>query len=75
MRITHTLSVHAKCPKDGMPDRYVCVVRTDTVIPVEDILDVAKACGELTIFQEDLCQLLHRKINACVTLIGYHSGV
>lgn len=75
MRIEHTLTAAARCPKDGLPDRYRCIVKTDSVIPVEDILAAVKECSAIEIYQEDLCQLLRRKLNACVTLVGWHSGV
>lgn len=75
MKIAHTLTVAAICPKDEMPDRYRCIVTTPVVIPVEDILEVVSECSSMKIYQEDLCQHLHRKLNACVTLTGWHSGV
>jgi hypothetical protein len=63
------------CPVDDDPDVYSMTVTSHRTIPVEEII---KAVGEVTkekMFQEDLTQRLHRKINACVKLVGYHSGI
>ena len=71
----YELEITCACPVDADPDVYQMTVKSRRTIPVEEIL---KAVNELTkekLFQEDLCYKLHRRINACVTLVGYHSGV
>jgi hypothetical protein len=44
-------------------------------IPVEDIIAIVKEHSLKDMYQEDLCQSLHRSINACCVLVGYHSGI
>lgn len=75
MSNTYQLEITCKCPVDDMPDVYQLTVTSQRVIPVEDILAAVKKLSEQKLYQEDLCQALHRKINACCVLIGFHSGV
>jgi len=75
MKVTHTLTIEAKCPVDDSTDIYECVVRTERLITVEQILAEAKALSETPIFQEALCESLSQKLGCEVALIGMHSGV
>jgi hypothetical protein len=72
---TYELEITCKCPVDDMPDVYQLTVTAQRAIPVEDILTAVKELSGTKLYQEDLCQALHRKVNACCVLIGYHSGV
>lgn len=75
MKNTYTLEIECGCPADNLPDVYKMTVISRRTIPVERILEVVKKYKTQKIYQEDLCQSLHREINACVILEGNHSGV
>lgn len=75
MIVQHSLEITAICPVDGKPDIYQCVVSASRVIPVEDILAAAKALSKKRMYQEDICQEMHRQLACRVVLTGYHSGV
>ena len=75
MTVTHKLTITAQCPVNDTHDVYTCVVTTDRVIKVEDILSLTKPYADQKIFQEDLCQELHKKLKCRVQLTGVHSGV
>jgi hypothetical protein len=75
VRVEHTLSVVARCPVNASTDVYECVVRTDHVVFVEDIL---KAVAELTtepITQEDLTRHMADRLGVEVETVGIHSNV
>jgi hypothetical protein len=72
---TYEMEITCACPADDLPDVYKMTVIARRVIPVETIIAAAHEYKYKKIYQEDLCQELHRKINACVVLVGYHSGV
>ena len=75
MSNTYQLEITCKCPVDDMPDVYQLTVTSQRAIPVEDILAAVNKLSEQKLYQEDLCQALHRNINACCVLVGFHSGV
>lgn len=75
MRNTYELEITCSCPVDDDPDVYHLTVTSRRTIPVENILKAVEKLREDNLFQEELTQRLHRRINACVTLVGYHSGV
>lgn len=75
MKVTHTLEITAICPVDGKPDVYLCKVEATRVVEVEKIIAKSVEFNRSWIYQEDLCQELHRALACKVTLIGYHSGV
>ena len=75
MKVTHRLTVTARCPVDGLSDVYECVVRCDRVVPVEKILEAARSASARAIFQEDLGLAIPRSLGVSVTLPGRHSGV
>ena len=75
MLVIHKLEIVAICPVDQKPDVYACTVEAHRVISVEDILAESKKLKELEMFQEDICQELHRSLACKVTLVGHHSGV
>lgn len=75
MLVRYELEITCKCPVDQMPDVYWMAVVSRRSIPVETILLIVKDVCEKTLCQEELCELLHRKINATVVLVGWHSGV
>ena len=72
---TYQLEIMCKCPVDNLPDVYQLTVTAQRTIPVEDIIAVVKELSLKEMYQEDLCQSLHRSINACCVLVGYHSGI
>lgn len=72
---TYEIEMTCVCPVDDLPDVYSLTVTARRVIPVEDILKAVSEFREKKMYQEDLCQSLHRRINACCVLVGYHSGV
>ena len=63
------------CPVDDFPDVYQLTITSKRVIPVEIIISAALEFREQKLYQEDLCQAIHRKVNACCVLVGHHSGV
>ena len=71
----YKLEITCLCPVDDLPDVYQLTVTARRVIPVETILKVVSDLSTQKMFQEDLCQAIHRKVNACCVLVGYHSGV
>lgn len=75
MKNVYELEILCACPVDDDPDVYQMTVISQQTIPVETILAAVKEFRTLKVFQEDLAQKLQRKINACVILVGYHSGV
>lgn len=75
MRVVHRLEITAVCPVDDKPDVYACEVHANRVIKVEDILREAQIVASLKVFQEEICQHLHRALACKVVLTGYHSGV
>lgn len=75
MKVEHVLEIVAVCPVDQKPDVYTCVVTASRVIPVEMILEAVKDLSTKEMYQEDVCQELHRRLASCVQLTGYHSGV
>ena len=75
MRVTHSLEIKSICPVDNKPDVCKCVITTERIIPVEDILAAAKEVEDTKAYQENICQELHRRLSCQVRLVGYHSGV
>ena len=71
----YEVEITCLCPVDDLPDVYRLTVTARRVIPVEDIIVAVKAFSKEKMYQEDLCQAIHRKVNACCVLVGYHSGV
>ena len=71
----YEMEITCLCPVDDLPDVYHLIVTARRVIPVEDIIAAAKAFSGKKMYQEDLCQAMHRKVNACCVIVGYHSGV
>ena len=75
MRVTHSLQITAICPVDDKPDVYECFITAKRVVKVEDILKAVQETSTMKVYQEDLCQELHRRLACEVRLVGYHSGV
>lgn len=75
MKNEYTLQVEATCPVDGLPDVYLCVVRSGRVVPVEDILKAVTEATREKAYQEDITQKLHRLLACEVETVGRHSGV
>lgn len=73
MKVTHELTFVSKCPHGG-EDCYEIVVKTDRMLPVEEILQALKDM-EQPIYQEDLTRRLAEQVHAKVKTIGLHSGV
>ncbi len=71
----YSTEITCVCPVDDLPDVYQLVVTARRVVPVEDIIAAVAEFRTKKLYQEDLCQALHRKINACCVLTGYHSGI
>lgn len=72
---TYEIEITCLCPVDDLPDVYHLTVTARRVIPVESIIAAVAEFSDKKMYQEDLCQSLHRKINACCILVGDHSGV
>lgn len=72
---TYEVEVTCVCPVDDLPDVYQLTITSRRTIPVEDILAVVAGFREKRMYQEDLCQAIHRRVNASCRVIGYHSGV
>lgn len=75
MLVEHTLQITALCPVDESVDIYTCTVRSDRIIPVEDILAAVRPLQTEKIFQEQLTLRLHKQLRASVETLGLHSGV
>lgn len=75
MNVIHRLEITAVCPADKLPDVYACEIHAARVIPVEHILSEVENLRAVELYQEDLCQRLHRALACRVVLIGSHSGV
>lgn len=71
----YKMEITGICPVDDMADVYQLTITAQRVIPVEQIIVAVKELSDKKLYQEDLCQAIHRKVNACCVLIGYHSGV
>ena len=75
MKVVYRTTFAATCPVDGSDDVYRVRVRSDWMIPVEEIV---AALGELRgkpIYQEELTQRLADELGAEVATRGAHSGV
>ena len=72
---TYEIEVTCICPVDDLPDVYHLTITARRVIPVEDLIKAVSDVKEQKLYQEDLCQSLHRRVNACCVLVGFHSGV
>lgn len=77
MKVKHELIITAQCPVDESSDEYECIVETECLIKVEDILRVCQSLSGKKIFQEQLCCEIAKGIggDSYVTLIGTHSSV
>jgi hypothetical protein len=75
MRVEHTLTVSGRCPVDGCPDEYECVVRTDRLLFVEVILAAVKAITLVPRTQEEVTRMLAEMLVCEVETVGVHSGV
>lgn len=75
MRVTHTLTVAAVCPVDGLPDVYEATVTAERVVKVEDILKIAASFARRKVYQEQVTSEMARKLGCSVRTVGYHSGV
>ena len=73
MKIKHELTHFAQCPHGG-EDCYTITVKTDRLLPVEDILAALKEMPQ-PIYQEDLTRQLAERVRARVKTVGLHSGV
>lgn len=71
----YEIEITCMCPVDDLPDVYQLTVTARRVIPVEGLIAAAAEFREKKLYQEDLCQAIHRKVNACCVLVGFHSGV
>ncbi len=71
----YEIEITCMCPVDDLPDVYQLTVTAKRVIPVETIIAAVSGFSEAKMYQEDLCQAIHRKVNATCVLVGYHSGV
>lgn len=75
----YRFTMTALCPVDGSTDEYRAEYHTDTLVPVETILETAKRWENKLIFQEDLTAELRAALwtpfGGSVTLVGVHSGV
>ena len=77
MRVTHTLTLTARCPVDDARDVYECVIATDRCIEVESIIEIAKVVAGMKAYQENITQYIRQQLGTgvSVTTRGVHSGV
>lgn len=71
----YELEITCVCPVDKQPDVYAMEVISRRTVLAEDILATVNKVSADKLYQEDLCQLLHRELNAFVRLTGFHSGI
>lgn len=62
------------CPNNGDTDIYRVTVKAGRTIMVEDINEAIRAAKDVA-YQEDLTKFLTLKLNADVSLEGWHQGV
>jgi hypothetical protein len=75
IKVVYRTEIAAICPVDGSRDIYRVTIRSDWLIPVEEILaTIAAATGD-PVYQENLTQTLADEIGAKVITTGRHSGV
>jgi hypothetical protein len=77
MRVTHSLTITARCPVDDTRDVYECKITTKRCIEVERILEVAKIVEGMKTYQENVTQFIRQQLGTgvSVTTRGIHSGV
>ena len=75
MHCKYETTIICSCPVDDLPDVYVTVFESRSIVKVEDILTLTKGFVGKKMFQEDLTVELSRMLNCSVTTIGVHSGV
>lgn len=77
MRVTHTLTLTARCPVDDTRDVYECVVTTDRCIEVETIKQIAKTIEGMKVYQENITEFMRKQLGTgvSVTTRGVHSGI
>ena len=71
----YSVETTAICPINKKQDKYRVYIRSKKMIEVEKIKKVLLDMEKKQIFQEDLTELISKKINAQVRLEGMHSGV
>ena len=78
MKVTHELTLKARCPVDDAVDIYEVTITTNSMsvnLKVEDLLEVVDALQDTTIFQEDITMKIADRLGVSVRTVGYHSGV
>lgn len=75
MRVTHELTIRARCPVDDTHDLYDVTIETSRLITVEDILAAVEGVTKDVAFQEEITRKLAVVLYCTVTTVGYHSGV
>jgi len=75
MVATHSLTVSARCPRDGAIDVYRVSFEVDRMIEVETLVEVCREYADKSIFQEVLTEELSTRFMARVTTVGKHGVV
>lgn len=75
MLVKHYLTMTAKCPADGRIDHYELIVECKRVVLVEKILAESVRFQDKPLYQEEITNLLSKRLRAKVTTIGFHSGI
>lgn len=71
----YELELRAKCPNGTLDDRYDCIIRSEGIIHVERINELAQRVRNQKLFQEDIADNLRNELQARIVLIGWHFGV
>lgn len=75
MNTKHEFESVGICPANGNKDNYRVTVRTERMLPVEDILGASEIILCNPIYQETYTQKLAAEIGAEVETVCFHSGV
>ena len=77
MICTYEVEVRAQCPVNPQDtDLYAFTIESEAMIEVEKIVAFFAAhAGTRNVFQETLTQQCAVTLGACVTSVGWHSGI
>lgn len=64
----------ADCPNGGLVDAYKITVESPDMIEVEAIQKCLKEAPK-KLFQEQLADLLRKRLGATIKVVGFHHGV
>jgi hypothetical protein len=75
MQVKYEFEIHAKCPVDKKPDRYLAVAESNKILFCEDVVAEVEKLKNTETPQETLTENLSRALGCTVTTVGYHSGI